>query len=58
MCKCNKPPCGCTFSYEVQITELQQWLRDHPDASIEAVREVRRKLTELDNNQSQINDKR
>lgn len=58
MCKCNKSPCGCNFSDEVQITELQQWLRDHPDASIEAVREVRRKLTELENNQGQIYDKR
>lgn len=58
MCECNKSPCGCTFSFEVQIAELQQWLRDHPDASIEAVREVRRKLTELENEQSQINDTR
>lgn len=58
MCRCNKSPCGCTFSHEVQIAGLQQWLRDHPDASIEAVREVRRKLTELENEQSHINDKR
>lgn len=33
-----------------EIVKLEQWLKDHPDADIEAVREVRRKLTELKKN--------
>lgn len=47
MCSCNKSPCICSLSHDVQITELEHWLKDHPDADIEAVREVRRKLVDL-----------
>lgn len=57
MHKCNRSACGCTFNSEEQIAELQQWLRDHPDADIEAVREVRRKLRELENEHLLINHK-
>jgi len=56
MCRCNKSACGCTFSHEVQLSELEQWLKGHPDADIEAVREVRRKLTELQNAINNKND--
>lgn len=55
MCKCNKSPCGCTFSYEVQLAELEQWLQEHPDSDIEAIREVRRKIGIIKKEQNQIN---